>query len=145
MSGLDNEALLAPFAEEEVLAAIKGMNPASAPGPDGQPMKFFHVFWNTVMGEVMAMFQEFYVGVLDLARLNYVIIMLIPKVPGALDIRQFQPITVINVIFRILAKVHASRAALLADRLTHPNQSALIQGGFILDPWYSMRSFTGSK
>lgn len=40
---------------------------------------------------------------------------------------------VINVIFHILAKVQANRAALPADRLTHPNQSAFIQGRFILD------------
>lgn len=70
---------------------------------------------------------------LDLSWLNYGIITLIPKVLGVSDICQFRPITVINVIFRILAKVHANRVALLADRLTHPNQSAFIQGRFILD------------
>ena len=32
--------------------------------------------------------------------------------PSAFDIRQFRPITVINVIFRILAKGYASTAAL---------------------------------
>src|SRR3954471_17736654 len=54
-------------------------------------------------------------------------------VPGASDIRQFRPITVINVIFRILAKGYANRATLLADAITHPNQSTFIQGRFILD------------
>ncbi|XP_073360310.1 uncharacterized protein [Aegilops tauschii subsp. strangulata] len=81
----------------------------------------------------MAIFEEFYVGSIDLKRLNYGIITLIPKVPGASDIRQFHPITVINVIFRILAKGYANRVAPLADRITHPNQSAFIQGRYILD------------
>ena len=58
---------------------------------------------------------------------------LIPKVSGASDIHQFRPITVINVIFRILAKGYANRVTLLADTITHPNQSAFIQGQFILD------------
>ena len=51
----------------------------------------------------MALFEEFCVGAIYLARLNYGIITLIPKVAGASDIHQFRPITVINVIFRILA------------------------------------------
>ena len=52
----------------------------------------------------MALFQEFCIGSIDLCRHNFGIISLIPKVPGASDIRQFRPITVINVIFRILAE-----------------------------------------
>ena len=44
-----------------------------------------------------------------------------------MEIRQFRPITVINVIFRILAKGYAIRVAPIADRITHPDQSAFIQ------------------
>jgi hypothetical protein len=46
----------------------------------------------------MPMFQEFYTGTLVMSRLNYGVIMLIPKVVGATNICQFRPITVINVI-----------------------------------------------
>ena len=67
----------------------------------------------------MALFEEFYVGTIDLHRLNYGIITLIPKVPGASDIRQFLPITVINVIFRILAKGYTNKVTSLANRITH--------------------------
>lgn len=68
-------------------------------------MRFFQVFWTSVKTNMMAMFQDFYVGILDLSRLNFGVITPIPKVLGASNIRQFYPITVINVIFRILAKV----------------------------------------
>ncbi|KAE8775690.1 Signal recognition particle 54 kDa protein, chloroplastic [Hordeum vulgare] len=81
----------------------------------------------------MALFDEFYVGSIDLSRLNFRNIILIPKVAGASDICQFRTITVINVIFPILAKGYANRVTQLADRITHPNQSAFIQGRFILD------------
>uniref|UniRef100_A0A453FRQ8 Uncharacterized protein n=2 Tax=Aegilops tauschii subsp. strangulata TaxID=200361 RepID=A0A453FRQ8_AEGTS len=133
ISATENAALTAPFSKEEVWLAIKGMNPSSAPGPDGLPVKFFQTFWPAIEQEVMALFEEFYVGSIDLQRLNYGIITLIPKVPGASDIRQFRPITVINVIFRTLAKGHANRVAPLANRITHPDQSAFIQGRYILD------------
>ncbi|KAE8779659.1 ABC transporter G family member 37 [Hordeum vulgare] len=39
----------------------------------------------------------------------------------------------INVIFRILAKGHANRVIILADRITQPNKSAFIHDHFILD------------
>ncbi|XP_073361214.1 uncharacterized protein [Aegilops tauschii subsp. strangulata] len=89
--------------------------------------------YEVIKPEVMALFDEFFVGSIDLARLNYGVITLIPKVAGASDIRQFRPITVINVIFRILAKGYAIRAAPITDRITHPDQSAFIQGRYILD------------
>lgn len=133
VSTSENAALIAPFSEDEVWAAIKAMNPASAPGPDGLPMKFFQTFWDVIKPEVMALFKEFYVGSIDLSRLNFGNVTLIPQVAGASDIRQFRPITVINVIFRILAKGYANRVTQLADCITHPNQSAFIQGQFILD------------
>ena len=47
---------------------------------------------------IMPMFHEFYIGTLDMARINYGVISLIAKVVGATDIRQFRPITVINVL-----------------------------------------------
>jgi hypothetical protein len=63
----------------------------------------------------MPMFQEFYAGTLAMSRLNFGVITLIPKVVGATDIRQFRPITVINIIQRIFAKVCASRIASSGD------------------------------
>ncbi|KAE8803630.1 hypothetical protein D1007_20472 [Hordeum vulgare] len=81
----------------------------------------------------MALFREFDQGLSDLTRLNFGIITLIPKVPRDSDIRQFRPIMVINVIFGILAKGYASRVALLAPRITHPNLTAFSKGRLILD------------
>ena len=81
----------------------------------------------------MPMFQEFYTGTLVMSRLNFGVITLIPKVVGATEIRQFRPITVINVIQRLLAKVCASRLAPVVQRLAHPHQFAFLKGRFIHD------------
>jgi hypothetical protein len=78
----------------------------------------------------MPMFQEFYIGILVMSRLNFGVITLIPKIVGATDIRQFRPIIVINVIQRIFSKVCASRLAPLMERLTHPGQFAFLKGRF---------------
>ena len=81
----------------------------------------------------MPMFQEFYIGTLVISRLNYGVVTLIPKVVGATDIRQFRPITVLNVIYRILSKVCAVGLAPVLERITHPYQFAFLKGQFIHD------------
>ncbi|KAE8816126.1 Signal recognition particle 54 kDa protein, chloroplastic [Hordeum vulgare] len=85
------------------------MKASSAPGPDGLPVVFFQRFWETVRPIIMPMFHEFFIGTLDMARINFGVIALIPKVVGASDIRQFRPITVINVLAQIFAKVRATQ------------------------------------
>lgn len=46
-------------------------------------------------------------GMVDILRLNYGILSLIPKVQGADSIKQFRPIELINVLFKICVKVCA--------------------------------------
>ncbi|KAE8790425.1 Signal recognition particle 54 kDa protein, chloroplastic [Hordeum vulgare] len=70
---------------------------------------------------------------IDLDRLKYGIITLIPTVTRNSDIPQFNPIKVINVIFCILGKGYANRVVPLADRIVHPDQLAFIRGRYILD------------
>jgi hypothetical protein len=81
----------------------------------------------------MPMFQEFYIRTLVMYRLNFGVITLIPKIVRATDIRQFRPITVINVIQRIFSKVCASRLAPVMECLTHPSQLAFLKGRYIYD------------
>ncbi|KAE8771995.1 hypothetical protein D1007_56071 [Hordeum vulgare] len=127
-------SLMVPFSHEEVWTSIKGMNLSSILGPDGLPVKFSHTFWNAIRHEVMAQFEEFYVGSIGLHRLIYGIITLIPKVTSASDIRHFHPIIVINVIFCIPAKGYAAnRVTPLAECIAHPNQSVFITDRYILD------------
>uniref|UniRef100_A0A453DDX4 Reverse transcriptase domain-containing protein n=1 Tax=Aegilops tauschii subsp. strangulata TaxID=200361 RepID=A0A453DDX4_AEGTS len=68
-----------------------------------------------------------------MAHINFGVITLIPKVVGATDIRQFRPITVINVLERIFSKVCTIRLAPVAERMNHPLQTAFLKGRRIHD------------
>jgi hypothetical protein len=129
----ENVELILPFLPDEVERAVKAMKANSAPGPDGLPVAFFQTFWRDLQPVIMPMFQEFFTGTLLMGRLNLCVITLIPKVIGASDIRQFRPITVLNVIQRLFAKVCASRLAPVMERLTHQYQFAFLKGRFIHD------------
>ena len=118
---------------EEVKEAVFGMKLNKAPGPDGLPIEFYQKFWNLVSGDLMDLFEEFYVGKLDLSRFNSGIVTLLPKVADASCIQQYRPICMLNVVFKIFTKVINNRVVKLAKKIISPVQTAFIKDRNILD------------
>lgn len=79
------------------------------------------------------MVNDYYMGRLDIARLNYGVITLLPKVQDVRNIKQFRPICLLNVSFKIFTRLIAERLARKAQRLTDPCQTAFIKERFIMD------------
>ena len=127
----ENWELERTFTAEELDLVLEGMNPDSAPGPDGFPVLFFRKFWEVLKGPILEILNDFALGRVDIARLNYGIITLIPKVKGADNIKLFRPIALINVIFKFIAKAYASRLAPIAHRTIDRSQTAFIRGRYL--------------
>ena len=72
-------------------------------------------------------------GTVDISRLNFGILSLIPKVAGADNIRQFRPIALINVPFKICSKATTTRLVPIAQRIISHTQTAFIRGCNILE------------
>jgi hypothetical protein len=79
------------------------------------------------------MFQDFYNGEIDLWRLNFALLTLIPKEIGARSMKKFRPISLCNCSFKIFSKVLTIRLGRIANRLISPQQSAFIGGRYILE------------
>jgi hypothetical protein len=47
------------------------MKEDSTPGPDGFGVVFYKECWEIIKGELMQMVNDFYLGELDIQRLNY--------------------------------------------------------------------------
>jgi hypothetical protein len=82
---------------------------------------------------VLQILNDFALGRVDIARLNFGILSLIPKVPGAENIKQYRPIALINVIFKLVSKAFAVRLSPVAHRVISQAQTAFIKGRFIQD------------
>jgi mannosylglycoprotein endo-beta-mannosidase len=117
----DNVELTRPFLEEEVRNVVFGMKENFAPGPDGLSVCFYKSYWETIKGDLMGMVNDFYMGNLDIDRLNYGVINLIPKVREANNVKQFRPICLLNVSFKIFTKLIAERLAGVAKKIIIPN------------------------
>jgi hypothetical protein len=81
----------------------------------------------------MKMVQDFNSNALDLRRLNYGVITLVPKVQEANMIRQYRPICLLNVDFKIFPKLLIDRITPLADKIISESQTAFIKGRSILE------------
>lgn len=75
----ENELLEAPLTKEEIKNAIFDSYVEGAPRPDGFPFLFYQTFWGTIKYDFMNMVKDFESGHLNLDRLNYAMINLIPK------------------------------------------------------------------
>jgi hypothetical protein len=79
----------------------------------------------------MALAIDFWNGTLDVYRLNFSIITLIPKEPEAREMKKFRPISLCNCSLKVFTKIMTNRVGPVADRLISLSQSAFIKGRFI--------------
>jgi hypothetical protein len=87
MNQLNNEyraLLTAPFGVDEIKKVVFELKHNSAPGPDGLPAEFFQDFWELIYLDLWNLFKYFYDGNLDIERLNYGMVTLLPKVDNVL-------------------------------------------------------------
>jgi hypothetical protein len=58
--------LESPFSEKEIREAVFSCYAEGGPDPNGLSFLLYHKFWDTVKGDIMNMFLDFYEGCLDL-------------------------------------------------------------------------------
>jgi hypothetical protein len=121
------------FSEEEIKKAVFESYSDGAPGPDGISFMFYQQFWDIIKMDLMEMFEDFFEGRLDLYRLNFALITIIPKEKDSRTMNKFRPISLLNCSYKIFTRVLTSRVGLVADRLIASNQTAFIKGRYILE------------
>ena len=126
-------SMMRTFTEAELEFIVNDMNSDTDPRPDGFPVPFFKKFWGSLKGGVLHILNDFMLGRVDISRLNFGVLTLIPKIQGATKIMKFWPIALINVIFKIVSKAFAYRLDPVANKIISPNQTTFIKGQYILD------------
>lgn len=125
--------LIKDFSLEEIKDVVFDMKTNSAPGPNGFGVIFFRKYWEIIKGDIYSMFKDFHLGRLDIKRLNYGVITLIPKLKEANTIRQYRPICLLNVDYKIFTKVLTNRLVPVARKVVGRNQIGFIKERNILE------------
>jgi hypothetical protein len=72
-------------------------------------------------------------------RLNTALLTLLPKVEGAVELKQFRPISLVHSFAKLVAKLLATRLAPRMPELVRCNQSSFIKGRCIHDNFVLVR------
>jgi hypothetical protein len=128
-----NNALTRDFNDEEISNALFQIGPLKAPGPDGFPARFFQRNWGTIKGQVIGAVKKFFQTGKMPNGVNEATIVLIPKVDHPAELKEFRPISLCTVIYKVVAKCLVNRLRLNLGELVSPNQSAFVPGRLITD------------
>ncbi|CAM8975355.1 unnamed protein product [Rhodiola kirilowii] len=128
-----NEMLNAPFSEGEVKRALFQMHPTKAPGLDGFPAMFYQSNWDIVGRDVVEVVLNcLNSGVLG-SDLNETLIVLVLKVKKVDKVEDLRPISLCNVVMKIITKVLANRLKEILPGIISQSQSAFLGGRLITD------------
>ena len=121
----------------EVELAIKQTRPGTAPGPDGIPIGFYHLSRRIIAPLLAKVYSA--IHSLDDAPASFSLGAISPSYKlGAnagdvTDKALYRPIALLDIDYRILAKVLANRSKPIMPKIIHPSQSAFITGRNIGD------------
>jgi hypothetical protein len=128
-----NQRLLQPYTSEEVRVALFQMHPSKAPGSDGMSSFFFQKYWHIVGDSVStAVLSVLNSGKL-LRKTNLTYISLIPKKKNPEKMSDYRPISLCNVLYKIISKVLANRLKTILPVIISDSQSAFVPGRMITD------------
>ena len=117
-----------PITDFEIECAVFQLGAHKAPGPNGIPAFFLHAYWDIMKEDVTRAVQAFFHSGSLFKPLNHSYIVLIPKKPFPDEVSHFRPISLCNVIYKVISKVMVNRLKPIMDSLITPYQNAFIQG-----------------
>ncbi|XP_062171134.1 uncharacterized protein LOC133876926 [Alnus glutinosa] len=128
-----NHKLLRPFTGDEVRCALFQMHPFKSPGPDGFSARFFQQSWGVVGSDVTRVVLNVLNGGLIEGGINSTYICPVPKINSPSKVSDFRPISLCDVIYKIISKVLANRLKQVLPFIISSEQSAFIPGRLITD------------
>ncbi|KAJ1519149.1 hypothetical protein ONE63_011243 [Megalurothrips usitatus] len=118
----DNAALTTAFTAEEVLYALKKSPRGKSPGEDGLPAECYLAAWDVLGGVLTEVMNAMWAQRRVPPEVMQGVITLVPKVARPRAVKDFRPITLLDVDAKLLARLMVRRLGALDDKLLHPNQ-----------------------
>ena len=112
----------------EVFLALKQMDTHKALGPDGFHAVFFLSYWDIIGDEVWRVVHDaFHLSVVD-SRITKTLIILILKIDPSTQVKKLWPISLCNVVLKLIMKVLVNCLRPHLPNIISPLQSSFIPG-----------------
>lgn len=87
--------------------------------------------WHLIGPDIVSLIQQLFKSKFSLRKINKTFIALIPKKSNPQTMSDFRPISLCNILYKIIAKVVANKLKKVLERVIGPFQSAFVQGRMI--------------
>ena len=118
--------------EHDLLMALKNMPNNKSPGSDGFTAEFFKFFWTDIREHLFRAVAYCYENkILGISQRHGIISLLPKKNKSPLFLKNWRPLSLLNVDYKILAKVIATRIKTCLSSIIHSDQNAYVKGRYI--------------
>ena len=115
----------------EVKTALEGMAKGKSPGLDGLPAEFYLVFWDSIGADLVEVFNaSFDAGTLPFSQRGALITLLYKK-DDRLDPKNWRPISLLNVDYKLCARALAARLLSVIHHVVALDQTCGVPSRFI--------------
>ena len=135
-----NSCLEGPIQEQELRAALQGMQARRAPGIDGLTVEFFKAFWDIFKNDLLDVFNESLASGSMPTSCRRAVITLLPKKGNLQSIKNWHPVSLLCVDYKLLSKLFASRLGMAMEHLIHRDQTYCVSGRSMVDNVHLIRN-----
>ena len=101
--------LASTFNASDVKQALDEIDSNKAPSPDGFTVAFFSHNWDIIGSDIEVAVLSFLNCQESLGALNHTDIILIPKIEDPRYVKDYRPIALCNVLYKLISKILANR------------------------------------
>ncbi|KAI4872000.1 hypothetical protein NFI96_008836 [Prochilodus magdalenae] len=134
-----SQALDAALSFEEVTEAVFQLNSGRAPGIDGLPVDFFKAFWGVIGEDLFNVLQASLHGQMLPTSCKRAVLSLLPKKGDLCLLKNWRPVSLLCVDYKILSRCLANRLKGALDTLIHIDQSYCVPKRSIYDNLFLIR------
>ena len=124
----DHKMCESQISKKEVSDAISLLKIDKSPGEDGITAEFYKKFWHVIKKEFLEVAKVIEESKTLCESQCRGIISLLYKKGDRDDIKNWRPITLLNIDYKIIAKVYAERLKKVLPSIIHPDQKAFLAG-----------------
>ena len=127
----DKERLEQQIEYNEIIDALKTMEPDKVSGPDGLPVEFYKVFWLQIKGLVFEVIKEIATKGLTVDEGRGVISLMEKPNKNTLVLDSWRPLSMLNLDTKIYSKILANRLYTVTDKIIHHDQVGFQKNRYI--------------
>jgi len=141
VSNEDNDILSQDINKEEILLALKAMERNKSPGSDGLTVEFYLKFFDLFGNLLKCIYDKcFELGYMSPSqKLSYITLLCKDK-NNSTDVKNYRPISLLNVDRKIVSKVLTNRLGNVLPSIISDSQTCSIKGRTIFDNVHLLRN-----